>query len=109
MTLREQVDFILTARQSPEYRAVRAIIDNEIKQAKKYKREPSVFANSLAEQIMLKGLVVMGKLGVPTEQPEPPTGAHFCKQCGKVAEGIFEDLLCAECRRDFGHALYSEL
>jgi hypothetical protein len=42
-------------------------------------------------------------------QAKAPTGAHFCKQCGKVAEGTFEDLLCAECRRDFGHALYSEL
>lgn len=34
---------------------------------------------------------------------------HICKYCGWVAEGKDEDLLCQECRYDFGHAFYSEL
>ena len=34
---------------------------------------------------------------------------HLCKYCGGIAEGNYEDLLCEECRYDFGHALYSEL
>ncbi len=34
---------------------------------------------------------------------------HKCLYCGGEAEGDYEDLLCAECRELFGHALYSEL
>ena len=34
---------------------------------------------------------------------------HICKYCGWVAEGADEDLLCSECRTDFGHAFFSEL
>ena len=38
-----------------------------------------------------------------------PRGSHLCKYCGEIAEGTFEDLLCADCRETFGHSLYSEL
>lgn len=38
-----------------------------------------------------------------------PNGFHECKYCGGLAEGDFEDLLCGECRYDFGHSLFSEL
>ena len=34
---------------------------------------------------------------------------HICKYCGWVADGTEEDLLCSECRTDFGHAFFSEL
>lgn len=34
---------------------------------------------------------------------------HICKYCGWVAEGEYEDLLCEDCRRLFGHATFSEL
>ena len=34
---------------------------------------------------------------------------HICKYCGWIAEGKDDDLLCSECRMDFGHAFYSEL
>jgi hypothetical protein len=37
------------------------------------------------------------------------TGKHLCKYCGEVVDGEYEDLLCADCRYTFGHALYSEL
>lgn len=37
------------------------------------------------------------------------TGKHICPYCGDIAEGEYEDLLCADCRMTFGHALYSEL
>ncbi len=37
------------------------------------------------------------------------TGKHLCKYCGEVVDGDYEDLLCADCRMTFGHALYSEL
>jgi len=32
-----------------------------------------------------------------------------CKYCGEENGSTEADLLCAECREDFGHALYSEL
>ncbi len=35
--------------------------------------------------------------------------AHFCKYCGGIADGTYEDLLCEDCRMMFGHSLYSEL
>ncbi len=38
-----------------------------------------------------------------------PDSKHLCKYCGEIAEGEYADLLCAECRELFGHALYSEL
>ena len=34
---------------------------------------------------------------------------HICKYCGWVSEGTDEDLLCSECRTDFGHTFFSEL
>ena len=34
---------------------------------------------------------------------------HICKYCGDIAQGIDEDVLCADCRMTFGHAFYSEL
>lgn len=34
---------------------------------------------------------------------------HICKYCGGIANGADEDILCAECRDDFGHAFFSEL
>ena len=34
---------------------------------------------------------------------------HICKYCGNIAKGIDPDILCAECRDDFGHAFFSEL
>ena len=34
---------------------------------------------------------------------------HLCKYCGGIAESNYEDLLCEECRYDFGHTMYSEL
>ena len=34
---------------------------------------------------------------------------HLCKYCGGIAESNYEDLLCPECRYDFGHTMYSEL
>lgn len=34
---------------------------------------------------------------------------HICKYCGDIAEGIDENVLCADCRMTFGHAFYSEL
>lgn len=34
---------------------------------------------------------------------------HICKYCGGIARGIDADVLCDECRMDFGHAFYSEL
>lgn len=34
---------------------------------------------------------------------------HVCKYCGWIADGADDDLLCSECRMDFGHAFYSEL
>ena len=34
---------------------------------------------------------------------------HICKYCGGIADGIDEDILCSECREDFGHAFFSEL
>ena len=37
------------------------------------------------------------------------TTHHLCKYCGGIAKGIDEDILCAECREDFGHAFFSEL
>ena len=38
-----------------------------------------------------------------------PSGKHRCKYCGGIAEGTHDDLLCGECRENFGHSLYSEL
>lgn len=38
-----------------------------------------------------------------------PRGRHSCKYCGAIADGIFEDLLCEDCRQTFGHSLFSEL
>jgi tRNA(Ile2) C34 agmatinyltransferase TiaS len=32
-----------------------------------------------------------------------------CKYCGEENKSEDEDLLCKECREDFGHSLYSEL
>ena len=32
-----------------------------------------------------------------------------CKYCGKENNSKEEDLLCEECRENFGHSLYSEL
>ena len=34
---------------------------------------------------------------------------HICKYCGGIAKGIDSDILCEECRDDFGHSFYSEL
>lgn len=34
---------------------------------------------------------------------------HICKFCGGVANGVDDDVLCAECRELFGHAFFSEL
>lgn len=34
---------------------------------------------------------------------------HICKYCGGIADGIDENILCSECREDFGHAFFSEL
>lgn len=34
---------------------------------------------------------------------------HVCKYCGWITDGADDDLLCSECRMDFGHAFYSEL
>ena len=34
---------------------------------------------------------------------------HICKYCGGIANGVDEDVLCKECRDDFGHAFFSEL
>lgn len=34
---------------------------------------------------------------------------HICKYCGGIAKGIDTDILCEECRDDFGHSFYSEL
>ena len=36
-------------------------------------------------------------------------GHHLCKYCWRIAEGSYKDLLCDECKRTFGHSLYSEL
>lgn len=50
------------------------------------------------------------KAGVKkTAKQRVPADTHICKYCGDIAEGTFEDLLCAECRQTFGHSLYSEL
>ena len=38
-----------------------------------------------------------------------PRGSHICKYCGNIAEGTYQELLCADCRETFGHSLYSEL
>lgn len=32
-----------------------------------------------------------------------------CKYCEKENDSTDENLLCAECRRDFGHSLFNEL
>ena len=32
-----------------------------------------------------------------------------CKYCGEENGSPDEDLLCSECREDFGHSLYSKL
>ena len=34
---------------------------------------------------------------------------HLCKYCGGIADGIDENILCQECREDFGHAFFTEL
>lgn len=34
---------------------------------------------------------------------------HICKYCGNIAEGTYEEVLCADCRDTFGHAFYYEL
>lgn len=49
------------------------------------------------------------KDGYKVEKIVDASTHHLCKYCGGIAEGNYEDLLCAECRYDFGHALYSEL
>lgn len=37
------------------------------------------------------------------------TGMHVCQYCGNIVEGYCENLLCDDCRKVFGHSLYSEL
>ena len=49
------------------------------------------------------------KEGYKVEKIVDASTHHLCKYCGGIAEGNYEDLLCAECRYDFGHALFSEL
>lgn len=49
------------------------------------------------------------KEGYTVEKIVDASTHHLCKYCGGIAEGTYEDLLCEECRYDFGHALYSEL
>lgn len=39
----------------------------------------------------------------------PVKGHHICKYCGHIAEGTNKDILCDDCKRIFGHYLYSEL
>ena len=39
----------------------------------------------------------------------PPKGKHYCKYCGNLADTEHEDILCDECKTDFGHSLFSEL
>ena len=39
----------------------------------------------------------------------PAKGYHLCKYCYAIADGSYKDLLCNECKRTFGHSLYSEL
>lgn len=34
---------------------------------------------------------------------------HICKYCGGIANGLDDNVLCEECRDDFGHAFFSEL
>lgn len=34
---------------------------------------------------------------------------HECKYCGGLAAGPDPNVLCDECRQDFGHTYYSEL
>jgi len=36
-------------------------------------------------------------------------GYHLCKYCGRIVKGGNKDVLCDDCRRRFGHDLYSEL
>lgn len=49
------------------------------------------------------------KEGYKVEKIVDASTHHLCKYCGGIAEGNYEDLLCEECRYDFGHALFSEL
>ena len=49
------------------------------------------------------------KDGYKVEKIVDASTHHLCKYCGGIAEGNYEDLLCEECRYDFGHALFSEL
>ena len=49
------------------------------------------------------------KEGYKVEKIVDASTHHLCKYCGGIAEGTYEDLLCEECRYDFGHALFSEL
>lgn len=51
----------------------------------------------------------MQKEGYKVEKIVDASTHHLCKYCGGIAEGTYEDLLCAECRYDFGHTMYSEL
>lgn len=44
-----------------------------------------------------------------TDCKKIPRGKHSCRYCGGIAEGTHSDLLCKDCREDFGHALFSEL
>lgn len=34
---------------------------------------------------------------------------HTCKYCGNVTQGDYEDFLCEDCRKLFGHSCFSEL
>ena len=36
-------------------------------------------------------------------------GHHICKYCKGIADGSYADLLCDDCKRIFGHSLFSEL
>lgn len=34
---------------------------------------------------------------------------HRCMYCGGIAESTYKELLCSQCREDFGHTLITEL
>lgn len=36
-------------------------------------------------------------------------GEKSCEYCGEKTDSIDPNVLCPKCRKDFGHAFYSEL
>lgn len=98
--LLELMQTIYTLKEYSEvvYRGGSHISDNPLREVIKSQEEYNRINKIVLPQLFEEVYKILEK-----------TSTHRCKYCGEEAEGLDEDVLCKECRMDFGHTFYSEL